>query len=395
MGIQGLGSALLSTSYGAYVVLLQADYAWSKTVFSIGFSLQQVESGILGPFQGWLLDRFGPRAVMRTGIVVFGCGFFLLSRVNSITTFYLALIVMAIGTGLSGFLPLTVTVVNWFVRRRATALGIMATGSGIGGLMAPVVAWSLNTHGWRATALGSGVLLIALGLPLVSLVRQRPEDHGLLPDGDPPATVATPGMPAAALTGFSLREAMHTRAFWMISFGHGSALLVVSAVMVHLVSHLKESLGLSVTQGAAIVALMTASQMVGMVSGGVLGDRFSKRAIVTMCMIVHMAALLTLAFASAVWMAALFAVAHGLAWGIRGPLMQAIRADYFGRASFGKIAGVSSMIVTAGMITGPLVAGIMADRLGDYRAGFTVLAVLAGAGSLFWLLAARPAQPAR
>ncbi|MFN8559358.1 MAG: MFS transporter, partial [Dehalococcoidia bacterium] len=94
-------------------------------------------------------------------------------------------------------------------------------------------------------------------------------------------------------------------------------------------------------------------------------------------------------------MVAAFAVLHGIAWGARGPLMQAIRADYFGRSSYGAIMGTSSLVVTAGTVAGPVVAGVMADRFGSYHIGFTVLAVLAALGCAFWVFAGRPAPPRR
>ena len=110
-------------------------------------------------------------------------------------------------------------------------------------------------------------------------------------------------------------------------------------------------------------------------------------------MVGHAAALLLLAYATTYWMVVAFATLHGLAWGTRGPLMAAIRADYFGSGSFGMISGISSMVVMLGMIAGPLVAGILADRTGSYVMGFTVLAVLAALGSIFFLLARRPTPP--
>jgi MFS family permease len=134
---------------------------------------------------------------------------------------------------------------------------------------------------------------------------------------------------------------------------------------------------------------------VGQLVGGFLGDRFSKRAICAVAMLGHAAGLLALAYATEFWMVVLFAVLHGGAWGVRGPLMAAIRADYFGRASFGKILGVSNMIVTLGSVSGPLLAGYFADQTGDYRLGFTVLAVLSLLGCLFFGLAARPKPPTR
>lgn len=107
-------------------------------------------------------------------------------------------------------------------------------------------------------------------------------------------------------------------------------------------------------------------------------------------MIGHATAMLLLASATAFWMLVAFAVLHGLSWGVRGPMMAAIRADYFGAASFGTITGFSSMVVMLGMIAGPLVAGILADRTGNYETGFRVIAGVAALGSIFFWLARRP-----
>lgn len=405
IGIQALQGALLNSSYGAYIVLLQRDFGWSKTTFSAAYSLQQVEQGVVGPLQGWLIDRFGARAVMRIGIVAFGLGFMLFSRFHSLAAFYAAMLLIAFGTTMGGFIPVAATVVNWFVRRRSTAVGLMSTGMGVGGFLAPLVAWSLTVHGWRTTAFVSGLLAILVGLPLTQLMRHSPEPYGLLPDGDRSGSNAGAPAPARPERGpalardtsgdFTVGEAVRTPAFWLISFGHAAALLVVSAVNVHLVAHLEEQLGYSVTRGAAFVTLVTTLSMIGQIGGGVVGDRFSKRLLAVGCMFMHAGGLLLLAYATTLWMVIGFAVLHGLAWGVRGPQMQAIRADYFGRSAFGKIYGVSMPIVIVGTVGGPLVAGLMADTFGTYRAGFTILASLSALGSLFWLFLRRPEPPRR
>ena len=134
-------------------------------------------------------------------------------------------------------------------------------------------------------------------------------------------------------------------------------------------------------------------QFVGQIGGGVMGDRVNKRLLASLAMIGHMIGLLLLTYATSQWMIWLFVPFHGLAWGVRGPLMQALRADYFGATSFAKIMGLSSVIVMLGMMGGPLVAGILADRTGSYRLGFTVLALLAGAGMLFFVFATPPKPP--
>ncbi|MBI2207220.1 MAG: MFS transporter [Candidatus Rokubacteria bacterium] len=392
-GLEMLIGALMFHAYGAYVVLLREEFGWSKTMFSAAFSMARAESGILGPVQGWVTDRFGPRVLIRTGMVIFAIGLMLMSQINSPVTFFATFFLMAIGSSLGGYLPLGVAIVGWFRRRRALALSISATGLPVGGLLMPLIVASLTRFGWRWTAFISGVLVLVIGLPLAQLIRHRPEAYGLRPDGDtePDEAASMKGSKTpAARPDFTAREAIRTPAFWYVSLGHGSALLVVSAVMVHLIVHVTERLGYSLAQSASVVVLMTIMQGLGQVTGGLLGDRYSKRLISAACMLAHASGLFVLAFATQFWMVLLFAILHGLGWGVRGPLMSAIRADYFGAGSFGTITGISSMIVMFGMMAGPLVAGILADRTGSYELGFSILAVLAGMGSIFFVLARRP-----
>jgi MFS family permease len=400
-GLEVLIGALMFHAYGAYLVLLREEFGWSKTLLAAAFSMARMESGILGPIQGWLTDRLGPQVLIRAGMIIFGVGFLLFSQISSPVGFFLAFFIMAVGASLGGYLPIGVAIVNWFHRRRALALSLSATGMAVGGFLTPLVVLALTRIGWRWTAFASGVVVLLVGLPLAQLVRHHPEPHGYTPDGDPPIPGRMPSQPGHSLRpleanpSFTAAEAMRTRAFWFIAIGHGAALLVVSAVMVHLVIHVTERLGYTLAQSAAVVALMTLMQMIGQVTGGWAGDRFSKRLIVVGCMIGHAVGLLSLAFAAAFWMVLAFAVLHGLAWGIRGPLMSAIRADYFGSSSFGTITGMSSMIVMLGMIAGPVIAGVLADRTGSYELGFSVLAGLAAAGSVFFGLARRPVEPRR
>jgi len=395
-GLEVLIGILLFHIYGAYVVLFQREFGWSKTMLSAAFALARAESGMLGPVQGWLTDHFGPRALIQVGMAIFGIGYVLLSQVSSAVTFFLAFFVIALGASLGGYLPTGVALVNWFRRRRAMALAITGTGMPVGGFLTPLVVSALERFGWRWTAFASGLVILAAGIPMGSVVRHRPEPYAEWPDGEPPAAPAAPGPSrgASAAVDFTAREALRTQAFWLISLGHGSALLVVSTVMVHMLAHVTERLGYSLQQGAQVVALATGVQVVAqLVGGGWAGDRFSKRGLVVACMVAHAFSLLLLAFATSFWMVAAFGVLHGIAWGVRGPLMSAIRADYFGSAAFGTISGFSSVIVMMGMMAGPLVAGILADRTGSYRPGFVVLAGLAALGSVCFWLAKRPLPP--
>ena len=389
--LQLLQGSLLGQAYGAYVVVLHNEFGWSRTLLSGASALREMEGGIVGPFQGWMVDRFGPRAVPRIGIVILAAGFFLFSRINSPITFYGAFLVMAVGASLMGYLTITTAVVQWFDRRRSTALALTSVGGALGGVIVPLTVLSLEGLGWRTTAMLSGVLVLAVGWPMTRFLVRSPADLGLRPDGAPPPVEGAPVVAGFVPSDdFTLREALREPSFWWLSFGHGAALFVVGAVNVHMVSHLNESLGYSLAAAAGVQSALTLVFMFGTLAGGWIGDHSSKRFMAFCCMGMHAVGMVILAHASNGLMVAAFVVIHGSAWGMRGPQMAALRADYFGRKAFGQIMGISNMIVILGAVAGPLIAGFMYDAMGDYRAGFDLLAVLAGCGSVFFAIASRP-----
>src|SRR5436190_3752999 len=138
--------------------------------------MQQMEVALLGPVLGWLLDRFGPRVFVRAGVVLFGVGLMALSRIDTLPAFYACFVVIALGTGFCGFFPLNVAIIHWFERSRARAISSMSIGLACGGLSVPLVAASIQAYGWRATALASGLIAIAAGIPLALVIRNRPSD---------------------------------------------------------------------------------------------------------------------------------------------------------------------------------------------------------------------------
>jgi sugar phosphate permease len=266
----------------------------------------------------------------------------------------------------------------------------------------------MQSFGWRATAFASGVVILVVGWPIASMIRGRPEDYGEVVDGlrELPAQPPADGPPGdgrsdplpAPRADFTAMQALRTPAFWLVSSGHAMAMLVVTAVAVHAITHLVESLGYSVAQAALVMSVQTAAQIGGIVTGMLFGDRMDKRLACAACMLAHMTGLLLLTYAgeaaSPAAMVGGFAILHGFGWGLRQPFMTAIRADYFGRASIGVIIGLSSIVVVVGQIGGPLLAGALADATGNYRGGFTLLALLAGTGSLMFYFGRRPQPPA-
>lgn len=397
--ILALQSALILQAFGSYAVVLQERFGWSRTTISVAYSFNRAESGLLGPLHGWLLYRFGSKRVMRAGSIVLALGFIWFATISSPVGFVLSFFVIAVGAGMSGFLTVTTETVKWFERRRARALSITAVGLAAGGLAAPLVVLSLRHLGWRETALGSGVLLGVAMFALASLYGSSPAEKGEPLDGvdapperEPDARSA--GTVAGGAAHLTASEALRTSAFWLLSFGHASALLVVGSVIAHLSLYLTSEQGFTLQQASFVLAGIPIAQIAGMVLGGVLGDRTSKRWLCAGAMWGHVLGLLLLTFATGAAMVWAFVVLHGLAWGMRGPLMSAIRADYFGSTSFGQIMGYSSLILMFGMVGGPLLAGVLADVTGSYRTGFTILALLSATGSAMFALSMPPRRPA-
>ena len=397
--VQGLFSLVYYQSFGAYLVFFEREFTWGRGALSGAYAMARLESSIIAPIQGWLLDKVSPRMLMRVGAVMVGGGFMMLSQVNSLFTYYVAFGIISIGASLAGFLTINITVARWFERWRTRAISLTMIGGGVGGLGAPLLAWSLDTFGWRETAFVSGLATMVVCLPIAQLMRESPERYGLLPDGDLRDVEYGDETEGAhrevVLEGFTLKQALRNRSFWYLGIGHGIALLAVSVINTHVIIHLVELLDLSVTAAAAVFAVILATQVVAQVIGGIMGDRYSKRLLAAGAMVGHALAMLILAMTSALWLIFAAAVIHGAAWGVRGPLMTTIHAEYFGRRALGTIMGFGTTFAMVGSTIGPVFAGLMVDITGSYRIAFFTIAVVVGLSSLSFLLAVKPEFPRR
>jgi MFS family permease len=226
-------------------------------------------------------------------------------------------------------------------------------------------------------------------------MRNSPEEFGLRPDGADAGTIEAVGADGLVpMMGFTPRQALRTPTFWYLSIGHSLSMFVVASVSVHLIPHLTEDLDFTLAQAAGVVSIMTAALMVGQLSGGFLGDRYSKRLIAVCATCGHVAAMATLALATVGPAVIVGAALQGLAHGVRGVQMMPIRADYFGRRSFATIMGFSSLVMVWGVMAGPIFVGLIADRHGDYFPGFWMLASVAAIAVVLLGLSSRPRMPA-
>jgi len=386
-----LGSIFWIQSYGAYAVVFNREFGWSMTLLAVAYTLTRVESGLLGPVQGWMADRYGPRLIISIGLLMYGIGLLCLTLVETLPVYYLAVIIVSVGISLGGYHTLMVSIVNWFQRHRTKAIALTQLGHSLGGLSVPMLAYGLEQFGWRTIAAASGFAAIFLGIPLVQHIRHRPEEKGEVVDGKSSAEHSNNREEINnEIVSTSWQNALRTRAFWFISAGHAIALLSVSTILVHLIPHLTNTLGMGLTEAGMVFSTVSISQILGLSCGGYLGDRFSKRIICFYCMIFHGCGMMVLAFFDAYPMVLLFSVLHGIAWGIRGPQMVAIRADYFGTRSFGKIFGISSLVVMFGTMLGPIICGLVVDHYGIYRNAFISIGLITYIGAFLFYFARKP-----
>jgi MFS family permease len=386
--IIALGSGCYYYGLGVFFVPLTGEFGWSRTLTSSAYSLDRVLVCLFSVAAGFAFDRLGPRRLMSFGVLLMGGGFALLSQVQAFPAFLLAVSLLSAGFSFGFTMIAMATVANWFVRRRTTALGLLMAGGGAGGIIVPLISGVIESHGWRAAALAVAAILVIVGLPLAQIVRHRPEEMGLRPDGDPrepgarPTAMRTtpapvePDRTAAPDGDCTVGRAMRTRAFWML-VASGSLFGVAQAGLnVHIIPHLL-GVGIPAAVAASAVAAMTILSVVGRLCFGWLGDRMPKRYALALSYGLTFLGLAVFAEIATVWQLGLFLALYAPGYGGMIPLRPSLQGEYFGRRYFGAIQGVIVGGGAVGSLIGPIFAGWMYDVLGDYRAAFWIMALIA------------------
>ncbi len=372
------------TVFSVLLKPISNDLHVSRTAISIPISISIWIGAILGPFAGRIMDKRGPRLLSAGGASVIAIVFFFLSAIGQFWQFAL---IYPVGRAVSqttmlGSIPST-AVANWFVRKRGRALGVQAMSIGLGGATLSLVAQFIIQHwGWRAVFVVFGFCMaIVVVAPAALLLRHRPEQLGLLPDGDRADTPPPPPRPASTrgrvITNkdFTIGEALRTPAFW--------ALLIVSiigstgtgAIHLHLASYLTD-VGISPIASAAIVSVTALMGGVGSIFWGMLAERIAVHWGLIAIYLSAAVSVLILASFTAIAAAFCFAVIFGLATRGGGVMLSVATADYYGRANLGTIQGIVVPIQVAGLGVGQVFAPAMQSATGSYRAAFLILAAL-------------------
>ena len=397
----GVGTFLLTLmavsvfqGLGTFLVALETKFGWSRTAMSGAFTLARGEGAVLGPLEGILIDKFGCRKLILVGYIIMGLGFIGLAAIQSLWQFYLAFIIITLGSGLGGWLAVISMINNWFNRQRSMAMATTMTGIHFGGFLVPVLALGVEAHGFRWATLGIGVFMLVMIGPVYTVVRNRPEDMGLRPDGAaaPVQTEKNDDKTEGAQDeeeDFTVKQALMTSAFWILTIVHISSTISIVTLSLHLIPKLKD-MGMSLSAGGLVVLAYTATAMPSQLIAGAIADKLPKPPVLFGFLSLQASGIMVLAFTEDVWMAYLFAVLYGIGFGGRIPLLTAIRGEYFGRKAFATIMGLSQMPNNIAMMFAPLFAAYMFDTQGSYMVPFFIFSILNFLGAILVLWVRKP-----
>lgn len=386
--VQWYTSAVFWRGFQAFFDPIVQTFNWSRGATAGAVSLQRTESGLISPFVGTVLEKFGPKRAMAFGMAVTGSSFIVMSFVQSLWQFYLAMALMTVGMSFGTFIVIVATVGNWFVRKRGRALSVLMAASAIGGFTLPLLVISIDHFGWRHVLFAVGIGFWVVGLPAVFIVRSRPEDYGQLPDGGPAPAGETgaSGQGQAAYAGretnVRVRDALKLRFFWQLSLATSLGQLLSSTNLLHLPA-LKQ-FGVSAGLAAAAAGSVAFGDLAGRLLVGWAGDRYDKRLLLTGAFALQTLGMIGFTLVnldvgpftiSPAVTLPVFVVGFGLGFGASIPVRLSILADYFGRKSYGSILGMTSSVSAGFGALGPVFAGAMFDFTGSYRPAFAVLTV--------------------
>ena len=392
----GCGSFVFSL----FVKPLEGALGWGRGQVMVGFTIFFILQGLASPLVGRIVDRHGPRRVIPLGALMMGLGFLLASTTADLPVFYVSYVVIGAGSAGMGIVPCSAVVSNWFRRKRGAAVGLMAAGMGAGGLvMAPLVAHLLDTFDWRATYLAMAIVIWAVAIPLsLALVRTRPADMGLYPDGDADDTEWLRASAAKPVEGqsLSLRQAAKYSAIWLIGVSFFVSGFSNTGAL-HAPVPFLEDIGFPTATAAAALGTLGLGSALGKVFFGWLCDRIPpKRASAIGLALQFGGVLVLLSIRSDSPQILIWAYALLLGFGVGSwlPTMSMLVSTTFGLAYYGSVFGVISFLESAGTSIGPLFAGLMFDASGTYYCAFVTFAALYVIAIPAILLVRRPPRPA-
>jgi len=392
-------SAAFFQGFGVLIIPIERTFGWDRWVISAAMSLRQLQSSIVSPTVGFLLDRFSARKLIFWSAVISGAGFIGLGFTTGIVSFFLFFVIICLGAaGVSHAVTWPVIISRWFRRNRGLAIGLAVMGPIFGTPLVILNTQIEEAYGWRVVLFAYGAIVL-IGITLLSmLVRDRPEPYGLRPDGDPPQEStaiersADPA-PRRADAGLTLRAVLRTKDFWLFAGYLSGTFTINSAVQVHMIPYFQQDVGLTAAWAAVVMSMVYIMSGIGRIGGGYLLDRIDYRYVLAVVAAMMGFALLYLQVVTvkSVWATLPFSLMFGVSLGCLVPMRGAVGAIMFGTRAIGGILGLLQGGSIAAGVLGPLAMGVIFDLNGNYSAAIWGLVVV---GALMVPLSLAMSSPA-
>lgn len=385
-------------SFPVFLKFIEADMHWGRDSLSKAVAISALAAGFSTPAVGYVVDRFGPRAVMMPGAAVLSISFVFLSRINTIYQLYMLFLAIGIGMAAATILPCQTLVSRWFETKRGRAMGIVTVANGLGGMVwMPVSNSLIEAVGWRNAYEILGIIIAAVSLPLIwFIIRSSPRSMGLAVDGEPRlspeagASAMEKRIPAGEEQGYTIREGLGTTSFWLIFCAMFLVVFATSGFTLHVVAFLSDS-GLSSGGAAAVWSATLGVSIGGRFLFGFLSEKHQKRYFASVADVSRTLSLLLLmlfALQMAPRAAAVvqLVIVYGLAQGCGAVINPLLVSETFGVKAFGKLMGLLGIPYTIGMALGPWLGGHLFVSRSNYNVAFGVFAaafLFAGVAIIF------------
>jgi MFS family permease len=366
-------------AFSLFVNPLQAEFGWGRADVMLGYTVFIMLMGGAAPLVGRMINRYDVRKVIAAGAAIGGVGFALLTQTQYIWQFYASYMIIAVGLSAMGIIPAGTIISHWFVKRRGTAIGIATAGIGSGGLaLAPLIGGHvIPGFGWETAYLVLAGITLAAIIPTLLVIRSKPSDMGLYPDG---AKVAeTESSNEASDTGntggISLKWALTTPTFWLMAVSFLIFGFISDGVTQHQVPHL-EDIGFPVATAATALGGVALGSLSSHPLFGWLCDKIQAKYVLCLAYglkIVAMIALMNIGPTSSLSLIWLYVICIGVSLGAWITTMSMLTGNNFGLAAYGIIFGAMNLTTSIGSATGPVFSGLMYDTMGNYHTVFWVM----------------------